>query len=179
MYPEFLTIHSWLRWATLLLAIGATLNAFRPDPDLTRRPPGARWDTLFMLAVDLQVLFGLILYFGLSPFTLAAFDDPAAAMRNPGVRFWAVEHVALMVAAVVLVRVGRILSLSAPSPGARRRRRLACFTVATLVMLAAVPWPGLSHGRPLFRDWPDAESGVLHLPPSAPTLRDASVSFVA
>lgn len=151
MYTAVLAIHSWLRWATLLLAVGATVNAFRRDADLARRMPGRQWDTLFMMALDVQVLFGLLLYFGLSPFTKEAFNDMGAALRHPGLRFWSVEHIAAMLAAVVLVRVGRVLALGAKSAEARRRRRLIFFTLTTIAILAGIPWPGLENGRPLFR----------------------------
>ena len=64
VYPTVLTIHSWLRWAALLLGIAATLNAFWHRGDTAGRPRGLRWDWSFMLALDLQALFGLLLYFG-------------------------------------------------------------------------------------------------------------------
>jgi hypothetical protein len=151
VYSTVLTIHSWLRWVALLLAIGATLNAMRRDHDLSRRPPGARWDTFFMLAVDLQVLFGMALYFGLSPLTTEAMNDIGRALGTPTLRFWIVEHAGAMLVTVVIVRVGRILALSARSPESRRMRRTVCFALATILMLAAIPWPGFTNGRPLFR----------------------------
>ena len=151
MYSTVLTIHSWLRWAAVLLAIAATLNALREDRDLSQRPPGAKIDSVFMAVVDLQVLLGLLLYFGLSPFTSEAFADLGAAMRNSGLRFWIVEHVALMFGVNILVRVGRVLVLNARTTTARRRRRSIAFAAALTVMLMGIPWPGLEHGRPLFR----------------------------
>jgi hypothetical protein len=30
-------------------------------------------------------------------------------------------------------------------------RLLVCFALATIAMLAAIPWPGMPAGRPLFR----------------------------
>jgi hypothetical protein len=153
VYPTVLTIHSWLRWVTLILAIGATLNAFRRDPDLAQRMPGRHWDTLFMMALDFQVLFGLLLYFGLSPFTREAMNDPGAAIRDPGLRFWAVEHLAMMAAAVVLVRAGRVLALTAKTAPARRMRRALFFALTTLAIVGGIPWPGLENGRPLWRSF--------------------------
>jgi hypothetical protein len=144
-------IHSWLRWITLLLALAATLNALRPAAATGARLPGRWWDTFFMLAVDLQVVAGLVLYFGLSPFTRQAMQDIGAAMRNPAMRFWAVEHGGAMFVAVILVRMGRVLAINAPTPRRARNRRLTCFALATLLMIAATPWPGLANGRPLFR----------------------------
>jgi hypothetical protein len=153
VYPAVLTIHSWLRWATLLLAVAATVNAFRRDPDVSLRMPGRHWDTLFMMALDFQVLFGLLLYFGLSPFTREALSDLGAAVRNPSLRFWAVEHLGMMVAAVVLVRTGRVLALTAKTAAARRTRRALFFTLTTLAILGGIPWPGLENGRPLWRSF--------------------------
>jgi hypothetical protein len=146
-----LLIHSWLRWITLLLACAATINAGRPPAASPAPLRGRWWDTLFMLAVDLQVLFGLVLYFGLSPFTMSAMENFRAAMQNPAMRFWAVEHAGTMLAAVVLVRMGRVMALNAASPATARRRRLVCFAIATILMIAATPWSGLANGRPLFR----------------------------
>ena len=33
---------------------------------------------------------------------------------------------------------------------------LVCFALALLAMMVAIPWPGLTHGRPLLRVWPSA-----------------------
>lgn len=151
MYSTVLLIHSWLRWITLLLACAATINAGRPPAASPAPLRGRWWDTFFMLAVDLQVLFGLVLYFGLSPFTTRAMEDFRAAIQNPAMRFWAVEHAGAMLAAVVLVRMGRVMALNAATPVAARRRRLICFAIATILMIAATPWSGLANGRPFFR----------------------------
>ena len=101
MYPAILTIHSWLRWVALLVGAAATFNAFRHRAETAERPRGQRWDTFFMLALDLQVLFGLLLHFGLSPFTREAMNNVGAALRDPGLRFWAITHISLMFVAVV------------------------------------------------------------------------------
>jgi hypothetical protein len=152
-YPPVLFIHSWLRWATLLLAIAATVNAFRTDSDLSRPMPGRQWDTLFMMALDFQVLFGLLLYFGLSPFIMEASKDLGVALQSPGLRFWTIDHIAWMAGATILVRVGRVLALNATTPQGRRKWRALFFTLTTITILMGIPWPGLTWGRPLFRAW--------------------------
>lgn len=151
MYATTLIIHSWLRWASLLLGIAATINAARPVAYSHNKLPGRWWDTFFMLVVDLQVLFGLVLYFGLSPLTRVAMEDVSAAITVPAVRFWAIEHTAAMFAAVVLVRMGRVMAMNAVTAAAARRRRLVCFALATALMAIAIPWPGLPNGRPWIR----------------------------
>jgi hypothetical protein len=149
-YTLVLLAHSWIRWIALIGGVGATLTA------LSGSGPGAaaradRWGLIFMIALDVQMLLGLLLYFALSPFTTEALHDFGAAMRNPALRFWAVEHAFMMVLVVILAHVGRVLGRKAKTPESKRSRTAACFGFATIVMLLAIPWPGLPNGRPLFR----------------------------
>jgi hypothetical protein len=151
MYPTVLLIHNWLRWFTLLMCIGAIVFAARaPRPDSTELP-GKTWDTYLMLAVDLQMLTGLILYFGLSDFTRAAMENPGMAWREPSVRYWGIIHAGAMFASLFTVRAARVLALNAATPALAQRRRLVWFVISTIVILAAIPWPWMSQGRPLFR----------------------------
>ena len=151
MYATVLLIHSWLRWFTLIMCAGAIVYAARPvRPDETSLP-GKAWDTYLMLAVDLQMLTGLILYFGLSDYTKAAMENVSAAMHDPSVRYWAIIHAGAMFASLLTVRVARVLALDAPTPAIAQRKRLVWFVISTIVILAAVPWPGLANARPLFR----------------------------
>jgi drug/metabolite transporter (DMT)-like permease len=151
LYSTVLIIHSWLRWAALLFGVAATFNAFRHRADAAERAPGQRWDWLFMLALDLQVLFGLLLYFGLSPFTREAMNNVGMALHDPALRFWAITHVAMMFVALVAVRAGRVFAMGERTSRARRNGRYVCFGIAVLAMVVGVPWPGLAYARPLFR----------------------------
>jgi hypothetical protein len=151
VYSIVLTIHSWLRWAALLLGVTATFNAFRDRAGTAERPRGQRWDWLLMLTLDLQVLFGLLLYFGLSPFTREAMNHLGMAMREPALRFWAITHVSMMIVALVAVRAGRVFAIGETTSRLRRNGRYICFGIAVVAMVAGVPWPGLANGRPLFR----------------------------
>jgi hypothetical protein len=149
MYSTVLIIHSWLRWVALALAVIATLSALTSQ---TRsESPADRWSLFAMIALDVQMLIGLILYFALSPFTERALANFAGAMQNPQLRFWAVEHITAMFGAVVVAHVGRVLARKARTPASKRMRLLVCFGLATVLMLLATPWPGMANGRPLFR----------------------------
>ena len=151
MYPTVLTIHSWLRWVVLIVGVAATINAFLHRADTAERPRGHRWDTFFMLALDLQVLFGLVLHLGLSPFTREALSNVGATFGNPALRFWAITHFTMMFVAVIAVRAGRVFAIGKKKTYMRRNGRYICFGIAMLAVLAGVPWPGLANGRPLFR----------------------------
>jgi hypothetical protein len=152
MYPTVLAIHSWLRWLVIVLGIWAAFEAARG-----RAEGGAAKS--FTIGLDVQLLLGVLLYVALSPVTQAALADMAGAMRNSAWRFWAVEHPALMVLAVVFGHVGRVAARrnrvgGASGPSNARgsgRGPLIWYALALLAILAATPWPFLSHGRPLFR----------------------------
>jgi hypothetical protein len=150
MYNFVLLLHSWLRWSALIAAVGAILVTFGARDSLSI-VKADRWGLALMISLDLQLLLGVVLYFGLSPFTAEAFNDFGAAMSNSGLRFWAVEHPTIMLAAVIAAHIGRLRGRKARTPEAKRAKHLLWFSIAFLLMLAATPWPGLANGRPLFR----------------------------
>jgi hypothetical protein len=152
MYATLLSLHSWLRWAVILLGLVATIRAITGA--LSSRPwapADDRASKLFMHTLDLQMLLGVILYFFLSPITTAALSDFMGAMKAPGMRFWAVEHWFGMIVGIALVHVG-ISRVKRTTDAARKHRTLAIFFVlAMIAILAAIPWPGREYGRPLIR----------------------------
>jgi len=148
MYSFVLALHSWVRWIALIAGVGATAAALSRSSD---KRAGDGWGVALVTALDLQMLLGLLLYLVVSPNMQAIRDHFGEAMQSRSLRFWAVEHVTMMVAAVVLAHVGRVLGRKAASPDARRSRLLICYGLSTLLMLAGMPWPGLPYGRPLFR----------------------------
>ena len=150
MYTTVLLIHSWLRWIALIAAVGATLAAVRGKV-AGSHSLADRWGLAAMMALDIQLLLGLLLYLVVSPNMQEIRAHFGEAMKHPQLRFWAVEHVAAMVAAVVLVHVGRVLARTAATPAAKRTRLIICFGIATLLMMLGTPWPGMPAGRPLFR----------------------------
>jgi hypothetical protein len=150
MYTLVLDLHSWLRWLALAAGILATVGALSAS-DAGRSRRADTWGMVFIMVLDIQLLLGLLLYLVLSPFTREAFNDFAAAMKNAGLRFFAVEHLTLMLAAVLVAHLGRVLARKAKTPEAKRGRLLICFGLATLLMIIGIPWPGLAAGRPLFR----------------------------
>jgi heme A synthase len=150
MYTTILIVHSWVRWIALVTGFGATLAAITGRTD-SRDSPADRWGLFLIMALDIQMLLGLVLYLGVSPNMkeiLAHFGD---AMKDPATRFWAVEHITAMFAAVVVAHVGRVLARKARTPASKRTRLLVCFALATILMLAGMPWPGRPGGRVLFR----------------------------
>ena len=150
MYTTVLALHSWIRWIALIAAVGTTLAALRGKV-AGAKSLADRWGMIAMMALDTQMLLGLLLYFVLSPNTKAIMENFGAAMKDPALRFWAVEHTVTMFAAIAAAHVGRVLARKAASDAAKRTRLLICFGLATVLIILGMPWPGRPGGRPLFR----------------------------
>ena len=152
MYPFLLHVHSLVRWA--VLGAGGFALAASWWGWLSGRRYGAvgrRSAAAFTAALDLQLLLGLTLYFLASPISRAALAAPAAALGQPQLRYWFLEHPLAALAAVALGHVGSVRSRRALADSDRWRQAAVFFTLACVALAAAVPWPTLSTGRPL---WP-------------------------
>lgn len=152
MYALFLILHSWLRWGALLAGLLAaiTLVTSKPPRPGDANPPD-RWNLFFLIALDLQLVIGLVLYFVASPYLASIRANFGESMRIASLRFWAVEHVTIMLVAVIALHMARVLARKAPNPGSRRRRLLIGVSIAVLAIMAGTPWPGSRVSRPLFR----------------------------
>ncbi len=154
MYGVTLFLHSWLRWVVVIVAIVAVVRFVlgwlgrREWTDLD-----ARLAAGFPILLDVQLLVGLLLYFVASPITTGALRNFGAAMSNAVVRFYAVEHLFLMLIALVLAHVGNVLLKKRRAAAARFRLATLLFGLALIVILLAIPWPFLTAGanRPWFR----------------------------
>ena len=150
MYSWVLLAHSALRYVLLvflIVAIGRALAGW-----FGRREWGdgddftSKW---LMITADVQLLIGLLLYFGLSAITSQAMTDMGAAMGDRVLRYWGVEHAFGMILGIVFIHIGRATSKRAPRALQRHRRAAIWFILALLVILASIPWPFMSViGRP-------------------------------
>jgi len=145
MYSFFLDLHNVLRWVVLLLGAAALLMAWAGALGRGKWTPGlSRVSRIFSVAVDVQVLVGLVLYVALSPLTRTAFRDFGAAMRSSEQRFFLVEHSLLMILSAALVHVGAARGRKLDSP----LQAAIFYSLAAVAMAFAIPWwrrlvPGL------------------------------------
>ena len=151
LYSILLPIHSIVRWLLVIAVVVAVARAFM---GWFGKKAFTALDNKIGLAftslLDLQLLIGLILYV-ISPILQTAFQNFGGAMGNTQMRFFAVEHILMMVIAVVLAHVGRALSKKAPTDLLKHRRAAIWFGLALLVMLLAIPWPFSPVARPWIR----------------------------
>jgi Na+-driven multidrug efflux pump len=142
-----LAIHNILRWVVLVLGILALVIAYRGwlgrrSYEKSDRMPGL----LYTISLDIQVLLGLILYFGRGWINSLTGGNLMDVPHE--VRFFAVEHILVMVLAMIAAHVASVLARRAPEAWLKHRRAAIWFTVSFLLVLVGIPWwrpffPGL------------------------------------
>lgn len=152
MYEALLFVHSWMRWA---IVVGCLYWLVRLVRGVVH---GAAWSAadertskIVVGLVDLQLVLGALLYFDASILVASAWSDIGAAMKSSVLRFYSVEHVTVMVVAIGVLHAGRMRARWAKTDAARFRTQLRFTGVFVVLIAVAIPWPGLSHGRPLAR----------------------------
>lgn len=125
------SIHSFWRWIVLVAAVVALAGAFvgwfgSLPPSLTLR----RLGTLYVGALDLQIVIGIVIWIGEQRWLL------------PG--FHRAEHPATMLLAAVVAHVGQVLARRSTSPtGAARTLAIALLVSLVLVVIGI---PGVVRG---------------------------------
>jgi hypothetical protein len=102
---------------------------------------------VFSIVFDIQVLLGLILAF-ISPLVQNVLVGVGAGMQAPHLRFFLIEHIPLMLLALILVHLGSNRARNAPDDQTKHRRAAVMYTLGTLATVVAIPWwrallPGL------------------------------------
>lgn len=151
MYDVTLAIHNLLRWAVVLTGLATVVRAaagLSSARAWTEQDDSAsRW---FSLSVNVQFLVGLVMYLWVSPLAKTAMADMGAAMKDAALRFWAVEHVTMMILALGLVHMGRARVKKSTGSG-KHKAALIFFGLALLFVVLGTPWPWSGQARPWVR----------------------------
>jgi cytochrome c biogenesis factor len=141
MYTTFLFIHSWLRWIILALFLFTIIKSFMGMSGNKEYGKGDNALAASMVGtLHLQALIGLLLYFVLSPITINAFGGDVSPMKDAGIRYWAVEHIFMMIVAVVVAQIGRSKAKKKTESAAKFKTQAIYFTIALVLILSRIPW---------------------------------------
>jgi hypothetical protein len=130
-----------LRWVLLvifILAIAFAIIGWLQKKEWAKKDRIT--GTLLTIFMDIQLLIGLVLYFFVSPLTKAAFADFGAAMKNSGLRFFAVEHILLMVLAVLFVHIGKAKTKKAGADWKKHKAAFIWYGISLVFILLGIPW---------------------------------------
>ncbi|MCA6075500.1 cytochrome B [Fulvivirga sedimenti] len=146
MYSILTHTHSGLRWIvliTLLIAIGNAIGKTNGNRPFLRSDK--RLSLMALVFTHLQLVLGLILYF-ISPKVVFSVES----MSNDILRFFLVEHIFIMILAVLLITIGYSRSKRAIDEGKKFRNILVFYLLGLLLILAGIPWPFQDYGTAWF-----------------------------
>ncbi|MFT4094824.1 MAG: hypothetical protein QM640_14425 [Niabella sp.] len=141
MQTGLLHLHSFLRWAILLsflVAIFKSLGA--GDQPFTKGHKTA--GLLLLICFDTNVLIGLVQWFtGGYGLQVIQNNGMATVMKDATLRFFAVEHITVMIIAAILVHVGRSFAKKNIPDRVKHRKTVLYYVIAFIIVLASIPWP--------------------------------------
>jgi hypothetical protein len=141
MYTGLLHTHSLIRWIMLILLIMAIFRAYNGWKSKRSFTSGDKKLTLFTLIFShVQLLIGFLLYM-VSPTVKQALPDMGAAMKDKMLRFWAVEHILMMIISILIITIGYSLSKRAANDSDRFRKIFVYFLISLIIILITIPWP--------------------------------------
>ena len=151
MHNFLLHAHSGLRWIVLLSLLFAILMGY------SGWLGGRKWGkadhlsrVIAVISAHLQLLVGVVLYL-VSPLVKVFFNDAAANMKDPIIRFFTMEHSLMMFIAVILLTVFSAMAKRKTEDKKKFRLMAIGFTLVLLIIFAMIPWPwSSSHPRPMF-----------------------------
>jgi len=133
-YTFFKYFHSGFRYVVMIMILLAIIQSII---GITGKKPytnGNRLINLFaMISAHTQLLLGIVLYF-LSPFV----QFGASTMKDPTTRYWTVEHLTMMIFAIVLITIGHSRSKKLTLPEAKHRAVFIFYGLALLVVVVAI-----------------------------------------
>jgi hypothetical protein len=146
MYTGLLHTHSLVRWIMLILLIITVLRAYSGWKSNRSFTPTDKRLTLFTLIFShVQLLVGFVLYL-VSPIVQSALGDMGAAMKDKMLRFWAVEHIATMIIAILIITIGHSIAKKAVNDTQRFKRIFIYFLSGLILILITIPWPFIQTG---------------------------------
>jgi hypothetical protein len=156
MHQLINTLHSYNRYlilAALVFVLYRSWTGWKGNKAFEKADNTASVALLGL--AHLQLLLGLIQYFGTSTIVQSAMADMGAAMKNGWLRYFAVEHFMMMFLGIVCIQVGRTTSKKA-SGDQLKHKKLAIWTTAGAVIIIA----GLAMKGLLFSTLATVNSGL-------------------
>ena len=130
MYKGLLHLHSGLRYVVLVLVLLSILQAVSAGskPYTTANK---NVNLFALISAHLQLVIGLVLYF-ISP------NVDFSKMSEPAYSYWNVEHISMMILAIVLITVGYSKSKKAKDDKSKHKTIALFYTIAVIIVLAAI-----------------------------------------
>jgi hypothetical protein len=126
--------HSGLRWVVLGLLVYAILNALRKKS--TYEKSDGLLNMFTMVSLHIQLVIGQVLYF-----TSSKVSFVEGWMKVELLRFYGMEHILVMIIAIVLVTIGHGKAKRALDVTKKHKTIILYYSIGLLLILASIPWP--------------------------------------
>lgn len=138
MYEALLYSHSYVRYAVLILLVVVIITALagwlgKKNYTTTDN----KLNLWLFIFTHLQLLLGLVLYF-VSPNV----QFGSSTMKVESIRYWTVEHIFIMLIAVILITMARITAKKLPAAAAKHKRVFIFNFIAFLLVIAGIQMSG-------------------------------------
>lgn len=142
MYQTVQFIHSYWAYLVVVVAVLATLNALKSH--FTKKEysyKDFRLSLFTLIVMHLQLLIGLILYF-ISPLGIQSIinNGMSAVMKDSMLRLYAVEHITVMILAVVFITIGYSKHKKKRTSEPKFKTLSVFYTIALILLLSRIPW---------------------------------------
>ena len=139
MYTGIKHLHSYLPYLLLgLLVVASLIFVVKRISDKSFTKSDKSLALVVLILAHLQLVVGLVLYF-MSPVVEAAFQSDAI-MSNAQHRFYAVEHVSLMLLAIALITIGYSRAKRKTEDRAKFQTLSIFYLLGLLLALLRIPW---------------------------------------
>jgi hypothetical protein len=141
IYSLLVHLHSIGRWVILVLLLFAIFNSLVAGQRPWIRTDG-RTGSILTIFADIMFVIGISLwYFGPRGYKYIEEVGMSAVMKNSAYRFFAIEHITMMLIAVILIHIGKTQGRKAISDKAKHRRTIIFYLLALIIILISIPWP--------------------------------------
>jgi Kef-type K+ transport system membrane component KefB len=141
MYQTLTFYHSLFRW---LVLISLLIAIYRGYKGVQNRSSFSKSDNLIRhwtaTIAHIQLIIGITLY-SQSPSIKYFWANKAEAIKNADATFFALIHILLMIAAIVVITIGSALAKRRNTDHAKFKTMLIWFVIALLIIIIAIPWP--------------------------------------
>lgn len=131
MYEILRSAHSGWRYVVILLLLAAFVTAVSGFTGKKAFTEGNRKLAVFaLISSHIQLILGLLLYFMNDWYKMDS--------SVPSNRYWKMEHIAMMIIAIILITVGNAKSKKAVDAVAKHKNILVFFGFALLIITVAI-----------------------------------------
>lgn len=139
MYTGIKHLHSFWAYLVVALLFVATFNFLIKG--LTKKSftsTDKKLSLFTLIATHLQFVFGLVLYF-ISPL-VKNYRTTGNFMQDDTARFYVVEHISVMILAVIFVTIGHSRAKKTVDTKKKFKTLTLFFLLALVLVLSRIPW---------------------------------------